>query len=319
MVLTYTVGAGNREDLTDIVSRITPEETPVLSSLRVGKACKATYHEWQMDKLADSTTQGTVEGSDNSSYENHAADRARAGNYTQITRRTWNVSDTQEAVDVAGVPSEIAEAKMKKSIEIKLDMENTICSGNDRNAGSSSIGRQLRGLFTWIDSAGPADVNSNYRTPSGSINADSNAITEDEFNGLCQSIWQVGGDLETFVVGATLKRTVSAFQGPSQAHRTIGMDEKKIVNSVSIYETDFGPMKMVPSRHLFGTTTPGVSAPGTNDGLFLSKRFVEINYLRSIANKDLPDNGGGKRGQIEVEYTISVLNPRALGKHTNSA
>ena len=42
----------NREDLTDVLSILAPEETPILSSLNKQKA-NATFVEWTVDSLAD--------------------------------------------------------------------------------------------------------------------------------------------------------------------------------------------------------------------------------------------------------------------------
>lgn len=318
---TYTIGAGNREDLTDILSRITPEETPLFAYCGRGEAAKATYHEWQLDQLETANTEGVVEGSDNSTFANHAEDRARAGNYTQIVRRNYLVSKTQQAVRVAGVKSELSEAIAKKMIEAKLDIDATISSGNDRNAGGGGVARQLRGIFSWISSSGPSDLNSNYRTPSGSIVSGSSAITESQFLAICQSIWTVGGKVDTFMVGPTLKRTLSAFVGRTASGAGITEDStaKKIVNSVSLYETDFGLCKFVPSRNLNGTTTPGLVTANHNDGVFISKDQIRISWLRPLAHEPLVDLGGGPRGMVEGEYTLEVINPRALGKHENTA
>ena len=39
---------GNREDLSDMIFDVSPDETPVLSMMKKGKA-KNTLHEWQTD------------------------------------------------------------------------------------------------------------------------------------------------------------------------------------------------------------------------------------------------------------------------------
>lgn len=319
--MTYTVGSGNREDLTDILSRITPEDTPVFSMIKSGKPAKATYHEWQCDAIGAANTLGTVEGSDNTSFANAAASRARIGNYTQIFRRNYMVSKTQQSVDVAGIADERANAAAKKMIEIKLDIDATICSANDRSAGSETTPRQLRGLFDWIDSAGPSDVSSSYRTPSASIDAGADAISETEFLAICQSIWQVGGKLETFVVGPTLKRAISGWLGRTTSGTgiTTPASDKKIIYAVTTYDTDFGVISVIPSRNLNGTSTPGTVTQDNNDGLFLQKDMLAMAWLRPIGHEELTDEGGGPRGMIEGEGTLVVKNPRALGKHTNSA
>lgn len=318
---TYTVGSGNREDLTDILSRITPEETPMLSSCRRGEAAKATFHEWQVDALEAANTEGVVEGSDNTTFANAAEDRSRLGNYTQIVRRNYLVSKTQQAVRTAGIKDERAEAIAKKMIEAKLDIDCTLSSANDRNAGGAGTARQTRGIFDWIDSSGPSDVAAAYRTPAASINADSNAVTESEFLAIAQSIWESGGKLEKFIVGGALKRTISGWVGRTGSGNGIqtNASEKKVIYSVSMYDTDFGVVSMVPSRNLNGTSTPGLVTAQNNDGVLISADQLEISWLRPLAHEELQDLGGGPRGMVEGEFTFVVKNPKALGKHTNSA
>ncbi len=47
----------NREDLTDVLTILAPEETPVLSSAQKARAA-ATYSEWTVDSLDGPSTAG---------------------------------------------------------------------------------------------------------------------------------------------------------------------------------------------------------------------------------------------------------------------
>jgi hypothetical protein len=169
----------NREDLTDILKVLAPEDTPIYSSLPHSKA-KGTYHEWTMDTLASPSTDGVIEGSDVDSFADKFANRVRVGNYVQKLRRSYMVSDIQEAVDSVG-PAKYAQAEKKAGLELKRDIEATLLSTNDRVAGDSNTASKLRGLGDWIDSAGPSDVPADYRTPADSIHA-SGSFTETVLN-----------------------------------------------------------------------------------------------------------------------------------------
>ena len=97
------------------------------------------------------------------------------------------VSDLQEAVDSVG-PAKVAQAEAKAIRELKRDVEATLISTNDRsveNGAGTAYG--LRGLGDWIDSSGPSDVPSAFRTPSDSIHA-SGDFTETKLNELITSI-----------------------------------------------------------------------------------------------------------------------------------
>jgi len=114
----------NREDLTDVLSILAPEETPILSSLNKQKA-NATFVEWTVDSLADPLTAGIREGADVGTFTDKFAGRARLGNYVQKFRRDFQVSDLQEAVDSVG-PAKIAQAEAKSIRELKRDIEATL-------------------------------------------------------------------------------------------------------------------------------------------------------------------------------------------------
>ena len=93
-------GVSNREDLTDVLTILAPEETPILSSANKQKA-NATFVEWTVDSLAAPVTTGIREGADvgDGNFTDKFAARARLGNYIQKFRRDYQVSDLQEAVD----------------------------------------------------------------------------------------------------------------------------------------------------------------------------------------------------------------------------
>ena len=92
---------GNREDLTDALTILTPEVTPKLSSFRKAKGSTNVYHEWNLDDLLPVSFGGILEGQDVTSYTNQQQNRGRIGNYNQIFRRDWMVSILQEASDPA--------------------------------------------------------------------------------------------------------------------------------------------------------------------------------------------------------------------------
>ena len=107
---------GNREDLTDLISNIAPTETPFYSMVPRVKA-RMTKHEHQTDSLAAPASNRNLEGDD--SAVNTAVPTTRVFNFTQIFKKTIQVSGTQEVVDKAGRDSEIAYQLMKRGKEIK--------------------------------------------------------------------------------------------------------------------------------------------------------------------------------------------------------
>jgi hypothetical protein len=307
----------NREDLTDVLTILAPEETPVLSSAAKSKA-SATYVEWTVDSLASPTTTGVSEGADVTSFTDKFSNRARLGNYIQKFRRDYMVSDLQNAVDSVG-PAKIAQAEAKAVREIKRDIEATLMSNNDRSVedgGSTVYG--LRGLGDWIDSAGPADVPAAYRTPAASISA-SGAITETVFNNLITSIYRVTGTTNslTLVADTALRRVISDYARTSGStdysvrQVTYNGEVSTIKLAVEMYESDHGMVSIV---NMNPDCAPDTSNKDT--GYLINPDYYGVAELISLGSTRLPNLGGGDRGYVDSTLTLLVKHPGAHGKIT---
>ena len=317
----------NREDLTDVLTILTPEETPVLSSANKQKA-SATFVEWTVDSLSAPVTAGIAEGADVSTFTDKFAGRARLGNYIQKFRRDYQVSDLQEAVDSVG-PAKLAQAEAKSIRELKRDIEATLCGIQDRaQENGSGTAYALRGLGDWIDSAGPADVPSAFRTPAASI-AD---VTDDEFaeselNDIITSIFKVTGSSNSLMLIAdtALRRDISDFAriaGVSgtdrDSVRTVNYngDSSKIKLSVDLYQSDHGIVSIVNANPDCMPTQAGQAGMS---GYLVNPEYYGIHELIPMGSTRLPNQGGGERGYVDCALTLGVYHPGAHGKITASA
>lgn len=324
--------AGIREDLTDFLTIMEPEDTPKLSMLSKAQKPTNTYVEWQMDTLQTPSFTGTVEGTDVTNFSNKAAQRARVGNYIQWQRKPWMVSRIVEAVDVAGVSSEVGNAKAKSMRELKRDFEAAIGSDNDRQADNGSVPYLMRALGNWISSTGPSDVPAAYRTPAASINTTATgSLTEDGFNAVFQSLFESnGGKREyTLFAGPSLKRSISKFQrqeGATTAKSymvTQDATEHQIDLRVDLYQGDFHTVTIIPDlfngvlTDAVGGVTAG-TAWVTNQvrarGYVIDPELVSIGYMVGMESVELPDQGGGRRGAVQGIMTLLCKNPKGLAK-----
>ena len=306
----------NRESLTNVLTILAPEETPVLSLAQKGSA-KAVLHEWTVDGLADPSSDGTVEGADVSAFDDKFENRARIGNRVQKFRRAWKVSDLQEAVDSVG-PAGVAQAEVKSNRELKRDIEYAICSDNDRVAGTGAVASKLRGLGDWLDASGPSDVPSAYRTPTASIDTNGTSVTESGLNAVIDSIYNQNGEVNrlTGVFATALRRTISNF---TRAEGSIAGDDaygtykvnqnaesKKITLAVSLYDSDHGIISLV-------TGNPKCM-PATDRGYILNTSHIGVDSLIPMSATRLENQGGGERGYCDVTCTLRVDSPLAHGK-----
>jgi hypothetical protein len=310
----------NREDLSDVLTILAPEETPVLSSLPK-VAATGTFHEWTVDSLSSPTTAGIAEGADVTTFTDQFSGRARLGNYTQKFRRDYMVSDLQEAVDSVG-PAKIAQAEAKAVRELKRDVEATLLSANDRAVedGAGTV-YKLRGLGDWIDSAGPSDVPSGFRTPADSIHS-TGAFTETSMNNIITSIYRVSGTTNslTLVADTALRRIISDFarldpdgSGAGTSIRNVNYngDVAQIKLSVELYQSDHGIVSVV---NMNPDCAPDTSNKDT--GYFVNPEYAGIGELIPMGSSRLPNQGGGERGYVDCALTLAVHHPGAHGKIT---
>lgn len=310
----------NREDLSDVLTILAPEETPVLSSLPKTRA-SGTFHEWTVDSLSAPTTAGIAEGADVTTFTDQFSGRARLGNYTQKFRRDFMVSDLQEAVDSVG-PAKIAQAEAKAVRELKRDVEATLLSANDRAVedGAGTV-YKLRGLGDWIDSSGPSDVPSSFRTPSDSIHS-TGAFTETVMNNIITSIYRVSGTTNslTLVADTALRRIISDFarldpdgSGADTSIRNVNYngESAQIKLSVELYQSDHGIVSVV---NMNPDCAPDTSNKDT--GYFVNPEYAGIGELIPMGSARLPNQGGGERGYVDCALTLAVYHPGAHGKIT---
>src|SRR5882724_6207001 len=96
---------GNREDLSDVIYRIDPTDTPFMTAIEREKA-SAVNHEWQVQSLAAvNTANAVLEGDD--ATTNVATPTVRLGNICQISDKVARVTGTQQAVEHAGRDDEL--------------------------------------------------------------------------------------------------------------------------------------------------------------------------------------------------------------------
>ena len=295
-----------------MLTMLEPEQTPITSLCSKAKA-SGVLHEWIVDGLDAPSANGINETSDVTAFSNKFANRARLGNYTQIFRKDYLVSDLQNAVASVG-PADVAAAKAKALRELKRDVEFAIASANDRQAEDGVNPYKLRGLGDWIDSAGPSDVPAAYRTPAGSIKTAT--LTEATLNDLLGSIFAETGEMGnlTMVANVSLRKVIANFtraEGTTTATAyNVNEDatSRKITLSVSLFDTDFGVIKLVNGNPACMPTAT------TNIGYVLDPKYLGIGTLLPLESVALENQGAGERGFVKTALTLVCKSPQAHGK-----
>jgi hypothetical protein len=251
----FTV-VGIREDLSDVIYDISPQDTPIMSSIGKSKAT-SVYHEWQTDSLAANTTANAlVEGAD--ATDASVSPTTRIGNYTQIVGKVIRVSGTLEAVDKAGRKSEKAYQMAKAAAEMKRDIETIITANQGQTAGNATTARKLGSLLSYIKTnssvngtsvtgVDPTTIGVSTRT-----DGTQRTFTETLLKEVIQEVFVSGGTPTLAVMRPALKQKVSGFTGNAayRVNTDNSVGNVTVVAGADLYQSDFGVLQLVPDRFM---------------------------------------------------------------------
>lgn len=302
-----------REDLSDAENMISPTETPFTSMIcKKGAAVTNTKHEWPIVELgAASSTNRVAEGEDAPAVDTPILALRRA-NYTQISDKVVKVSDTSQKIDGAANVEKLAKQISYKLRQLKTDVE-TMLLDNVPAVPGAAVGatvRQAAGLPAFIITNSTRGVGAAVPTLSSvtngypdvaAVNGANTAVTEDQINATISAVWTQGGEPKYVMVSPINKRLISkTFNGYATKYKSA--DDKKIVSSIDVYESDFGQVQIVPNRF-----------QRPEDIFVIDPDYVETNDLQPTRQLDLARTGHTQNKLIQKEYTLSVLNEKAIG------
>lgn len=306
--LSYS-SVGNREQLSDVIYRISPEETPFMSMARKG-GVDGVYYEWQNDSLAAAAANKHVEG-DETSYS-AAVPSVRLGNYLQISKKNAIVSGTQERIQKAGRGSEMQYQLAKKSAELKRDMEFTAVQNQAAVAGDSTTARQTAGFESFIRTNAQRAGDGGNPTLSGTTQGYPNAaptdgtqraFTETILKALLKASFDNGGKGGLLMLGSAQKQAASAFAGIAEIRKAVeNAEQATIVGAADVYVSDFGSVSFVPNRLQRNRTA-----------LLIDPEYVEVVTLRDFSVEDRAKTGDALKKEIIVEWGLKVYHEGAHG------
>jgi hypothetical protein len=292
---------GIREDLADVIYNIDPFETPVLTALGQGSVSN-TFYEWQTDDLAAPAANAVIEGEDATIQATDPT--VRLGNYTQISTKTVQTTGTNEAVLAAGRGSEMAYSMAKKGKELKTDLEFVLTGDHQaRNAGSTSVARKTGNFSSYLKTNVHIGATGTLPTGDGTdVGTDGTAevFTETLLKTQLENAWQEGGKPDTLFVPGDIKQLISQTFVGRATNVDSNSSDKSSFGVVDMYITDFGAIKVVPSRII-----------KSDQCLLLDTGMASVDYLRSFQSWDLAKTGDSEKKQIIVEYGLRVNNEKA--------
>jgi hypothetical protein len=303
---------GNREDLSGTIYNIDPFDTPTVSLAGKRPVSNRTY-DWQTEKLP------AVNGN-NARQEGFELDRSagtpttRLRNVAQISSRDATVTGSQEEADAAGKPSEMGRQMALQGKALKRDMEVIFCSAQPINYGDDSanpVPRNTRGVLHWLKTnvfyPQPTPGTVKYTPPATEstpypavATADQVVFTEALLGKLMARCYNNGAEPSIAVLGPTLKRTFSTFQGRATSQVLVGKTE--VVATVDVYASDFGRIKVLPSRWI-----------DPNVVLLADPSYMKVASYRNFQTTDIAKIGDADTKLMLAEWGTEVGNEAAHG------
>lgn len=291
---TYTTydTIGIREQLDDAIYNIAPTDTPFMSGIKKGKA-QNVYFEWQTDTLASAANNAQLDGDDVASFT-AVTPTTRVGNRTQISRKVFLISATEQAVLKAGRKDEVAYVTALKVKELKRDQETALTQNTTAVTGNTTTARQTRGLEGWVatnnslGAGGAAPAPSSNTAPTDGTQR---AFTETLLRAALLSAFTAGGNPDTLMVGPGNRQVVSTFTG--NATRFKKAEDSALNSTISLYISDFGELKVVPNRFQRNRTA-----------FALQMDMWELLVLRSYDTIELAKTGDADKRMVIVEYGL---------------
>jgi hypothetical protein len=299
---------GIREDLSNIITNIAPEETPYMSNIGRESISNSLF-EFQTDTLAAAAANKQLEGDDVASFDAVTA-TVRMQNYAQISRKTIVLSATEEVVNKAGRRSELAYQIAKRGSELKRDQEFTMLNGAVAAAGNTTTARGTASLGAYIKTNVDYDttngVNPSYTTLPSSARTDGTVrtFTETILKNVIQKVWAAGGTPKILMTGPINKQRVSGFAGIASSRFNIdgGVKPATIIGAADVYVSDFGNVQVVPNRF-----------QRERDAWVLDPEYAKMVTLRPYQQVELAKTGDAEKRMLIVEWGHKVLAENAHG------
>jgi len=298
---------GIREDLSNIITNIAPEETPYMSNIGRESISNSLF-EYQTDTLATAAANKQLEGDDVTSFDAVVA-TVRLQNYAQISRKTIVLSATEETVNKAGRKSELAYQIAKRGSELRRDQEFTMLNGAVAAAGNTTTARGTASLGAFVKTNVDMQTNGanpSYTTLPSSARTDGNVrtFTETILKNVIQQVWSSGGTPKMLMVGPVNKQRVSGFSGIASSRFNIdgGAKPATLVGAVDLYVSDFGNVAVIASRF-----------QRERDAWVIDPDMAKVVTLRPYQQVELAKTGDAEKRMLIVEWGHKVLAENAMG------
>lgn len=271
-----------------MITNVSPRENQLLYGLPQSSASQP-IHQWLNDTLKTPGVNAQVEGAD--ATQTARTNPTRDVNYCQIISIPVMVTGSDDMANAAGMPGGRMAYEMDKAIkeyandcEFALMRSTLVC-------GAGTTARSMKGLKAFA---------STLATSQSGISLSESILIDHLDAG-----WVNGVNFKEVYVGRTLKKRINSFT----ANSTLFQDptDKRLVNSIDVYETTNGPVKIM--RHRYVT----IAGDTNNDLVTIDPEHIAVAYFRKPTVQDLAKTGDAEKKQLLGEKTLEVRTEKAVG------
>ena len=296
---------GNREDLSDEISIITPVDSPFYHAIGTA-SCKAVKHEFMTDVIRQPTQNKALFGSDPTIAASQQP--TKLYNNVQLQEESFSIDDTSNAVATAGNSGTYEYQKAIKMKALVGDMEYAFLR-EVRVDGAAATAPAMRGLLNWqttnLSKASDATLNADGTVTGGTARE----LTKDLIKAVLQNMYAAGGGgqgkMLTAYCGAVQKDKFDSFANTGNNRRAINNDQ--VDDKVDLYITSFGTVKAEVHR-----TMP------TDVFTILDLSFWKKATLIAMGVEQLAvSSRSNRKYHMTVQHTLEAKNEASSGRITN--
>jgi hypothetical protein len=275
---------GVREDLEDMIYRVSPYETPFVSA--IGNA-----HQDGEKATVVARTETT-----------------RLGNRCQIFLDLMSITGRSQKATKAGRRDQIAYQKLLAGLALKTDIEQTALTNQAKVTGAAQTAPLMAGLQTWIgrtshnvnkasDGTNPTGDGTNVRTA-----GTARALKESYLTDVLQQVWTNSNQAPSILlVPGKDKPIISGFGANST--RLIDAEDRKLVATIDIYYGDFSEVRVQADRFL----------PDNTCIYALNPSMLAMAWFRPMQTFMLGISADSQEWEILGDCTLEVKNRDAHG------
>lgn len=213
----------------------------------------------------------------------------RKTNITQLFQEPFAVTSTEIAVAKVN-PKDAYAREMNYALRRhKNKIEFAVLRGT-KASGGSGVAREMEGVFVTVKSEGAY-----------TLRASGTSLSETAFNDMEAASWDQTDEFVFDLVLTTGKRKQDISKFTAGNTKEIPASDKRLVNSISVYEGDFGVHEIRAHKDMVANAVLGVR-----------KENLALAYLIRTHHEELAKTGSSKKGMIESELTVETMGARAM-------